>query len=316
MTRYACGIALVGVITATVSWGSFKPAAAPTETKPATARSINTTDQLKTAVKRLRPLQVPLGKPQPGDWLAEHKEDGQTFEQFLVRRPTPAPSELTALYIQPIGDFGKTQQELIATTARCLGLFYGRPAKVLPTIGLAAIPQDAQRINDNTRETQILSTYVLDTVLKPKRPRDALAVLALSAEDLWPGKGWNYVFGQASLSERVGVWSIKRFGDPDESPEAFQLCQARTLGTALHETGHMLGISHCKAWRCGMNGSNSLEEGDRSPLHFCAECQPKVWWYCNVEPRKHVVGMIEFAKAQRLSESAEYWERALEALKK
>ncbi|MDB5339228.1 MAG: hypothetical protein JWN70_4847 [Planctomycetaceae bacterium] len=315
MTRYAGFIALAGMITGAALWASLKPKVAPIEAKPAAARSINTVERLKDTVKRLRPLQTPLGKPQPGDWLAEHKEDGQTFEQYLVRRPSPAPGELTTLYIQPIGDFGKTQQVIVATTARCLGLFYSRPVKMLPSIGLEAIPQDAQRINDDTRETQILTTYILDKVLKPKRPSDALAVLALSAEDLWPGKGWNYVFGQASLSERVGVWSIKRFGNPDESPEAFQLCEARTLGTALHETGHMLGISHCTAWQCGMNGSNSLEESDRGWLHFCAECQPKVWWYCNVEPQKHLAGMVEFAKTQKLDESAQYWQRALEALK-
>jgi archaemetzincin len=314
VTRYGWIIAWCGAFSTALAWALCKPAVVQTEDKLTSVSAVTTIGQLKSAVVRLRPFQVSLDKPRPGDWLAEHTEDGQTFEQFLVRRPAPAPQELTTLYIQPIGNFGKTQQRLIATTSRCLGLFYGRPVKLLPTIGLQAIPLEARRINDMTQEPQILSTYVLNTVLKPKRPKDALAVLALSAEDLWPGRGWNYVFGQASLSERVGVWSIKRFGDPDASPAAFELCQARTLGTALHETGHMLGISHCTAWRCGMNGSNSLEEGDRSPLHFCAECQPKVWWSCNVEPQKHLAALIEFSSERKLAASTQYWQRALKAL--
>ncbi len=39
-------------------------------------------------------------------------------------------------------------------------------------------------------------------------------MLALTTSDLWPGEGWNFVFGQASLSERVGVWSLHRLGNP------------------------------------------------------------------------------------------------------
>ena len=273
-----------------------------------------TVGALKDSVVRLRPLQQPLGKPQRGEWLAEHKENGQTFAQFIEQHPASTARELSTLYIQPIGEFGKTQSRLVATTARCLELFYGRPVKTLPTISLNTIPEDARRINSNTQRTQILSTYVLDTVLKPKRPRDALAVLALSAEDLWPGKGWNYVFGQASLSERVGVWSIQRFGNPDASPEAYRLCLDRTLGTALHETGHMLGIPHCTAWKCCMNGHNSLEESDRGPLYFCAECQPKVWWSCALDPEQHLAKMAAFARAEKLDMAADYWVNAKKAI--
>jgi hypothetical protein len=33
-------------------------------------------------------------------------------------------------------------------------------------------------------------------------PADALAYLALTASDLWPGEGWNFVFGR-DLPARV-----------------------------------------------------------------------------------------------------------------
>jgi archaemetzincin len=61
----------------------------------------------------------------------------------------------------------------------------------------------------------VLSTYILREVLEPERPADALAYLALTASDLWPRKGWNFVFGQANLRKRVGVWSLYRNGDPE-----------------------------------------------------------------------------------------------------
>lgn len=308
------GLLVLGVTYAlSLAWGGAPPKA-PVERKAQPV--VNTLDDLRAAVVKLKPLQIPLGKPLRGDWLTEHKEPGQTFEQFVKRYPEPTSAGLSTLYLQPIGDFGATQQKLVDTTARCLELFYGRPVKTLPTISLKEIPEDARRINQQTQQTQILSTYVLDKVLKPHRPNDALAVLALCAEDLWPGKNWNYVFGQASLSERVGVWSIQRFGDPDESRAAYQLCLERTLGTALHETGHMLGIPHCTADKCGMNGSNSLPESDRTPLHFCAECQPKVWWTCNLTAKKHLEELIKFAQTHELTASEDHWQKSLDALKR
>jgi hypothetical protein len=64
------------------------------------------------------------------------------------------------------------------------------------------------------------------------------------------------VFGQASLADRVGVWSIYRNGEIDGDETERRKFLRRTLKTALHETGHMLGIPHCIAFECGMNGSN------------------------------------------------------------
>lgn len=270
--------------------------------------------QLKKMAGQLESLQQPLCKPQDGDWLAEHSEDGQTFSQFLEDRPIPIAKELTTFYLQPIGQFSKTQQKLLDDTALALELFYGRKVVVLTTIGMTAIPAHARRINSGTRELQVLSTYVLNEVLKPNRPKDAIAVLALTAPDLWPGKGWNFVFGQASLTERVGVWSIARFGNPDASPESYTLCLERMLGTALHESGHMLGIHHCTAWNCCMNGSNNLEEGDRHPLWFCAECQPKVWWSCGLTPAEQIARMAKFAEGRKLKSAAEHWKAVEKAI--
>ena len=40
---------------------------------------------------------------------------------------------------------------------------------------------------------QIQTGYVLREVLAPRRPPDALALLGLTAVDLFPGPGWNFV---------------------------------------------------------------------------------------------------------------------------
>ena len=113
------------------------------------------------------------------------------------------------------------------------------------------------------RRDQILTTWVLDQLAR-QRPDDALALIALTAVDLYPDPSWNFVFGQASLTERVGVWSLWRNGTPG-SAEYLR----RTIMTAAHELTHMLGVQHCTAWECLMNGSNHQAEKDARPLALC-----------------------------------------------
>jgi archaemetzincin len=154
---------------------------------------------------------------------------------------------------------------------------------------------------------------LLNEVLERRRPKDAVALLGLTASDLWPGEGWNFVFGQASLTARVGVWSIHRNGDPEKSPADQALFLRRTLKTAVHETGHMLGFPHCIAYECGMNGSNHLAESDRQPIEFCPECVAKLWWTCGADPKRRLASLIEFGESH-LQNELKLWQASLERL--
>ena len=136
-------------------------------------------------------------------------------------------------------------------------------------------------------------------------------MLCLTPSDLWPGRGWNFVFGQASLAARVGVWSIHRFGDPERE---FHRCLVRTLKTAAHETGHMFSIVHCTAYECLMCGSNNLGESDRRPLWFCPECVSKVHWACDANPQERFWKLARFCEDNQLQAEAEFFRNSLEAM--
>ena len=155
-------------------------------------------------------------------------------------------------------------------------------------------------------DKQILTTHVLDHVLAPECPEDALAYLAFTSSDLWPGENWNFVFGQAKLRQRLGVWSIYRNGDPSKDEDASRLCLRRTLATATHETGLILTIKHCTSFQCGMNGSNNLAESDRQPLHFCPVCLRKVCWNLRVEPVEYLTSMENFCRRENLTDEADW----------
>jgi archaemetzincin len=263
---------------------------------------------LRAAADRLRPLYSPSPKT---DWIERHPEErGQTFEQYIASRPNRPSAKRNTLYIQPLGEFTAIQDKAVAATASYLGLFYGLPVQRLPNLPLDDVPAYARRVHPRWGDKQILCAYVLDRVVK-RRPENAVAVLALTTIDLWPGEDWNFVFGQASLEDRVGVWSLYRYGDPQEE---YPLYLRRTLKVAVHETGHMLGMLHCTAYRCGMNGANNRPEMDATPLAFCPECAAKTWWACNLQPSAWHRGLIKFSVQENLSDEADFWRKALETL--
>jgi len=293
-----------------VSLAVFATAVIAQDDKRAPAPSL---EALRESAEKLRPLMQKKTEPRAGDWLAEHEEQGQTFDQYRKSRPNRPTAKRTTLYIQPIGDFTKAQQQLVKETGELMGIVFGVPVKTLDPLADAAIPDSARRTHPTWGGKQFLSTYILDEVLLPQRPVDAVAVLGLTATDLFPEPSWNFVFGQASLRDRVGVWSLARYGDP-EKERATVL--RRTLQVATHETGHMFGIEHCTMHECGMNGSNNMAESDRAPLAFCSECELKLWWACKLDPLPRYEKLADFAKRNGLADAEAEWRRRIEALEK
>lgn len=227
-------------------------------------------DTLEKMMEKLRPLHKKLNKPGPGDWLSIHREQGQTFREYLRCRPVTPRGERSVIYVQPLGDFTRTQRLIVTLTADFMARYFNVPVKIKEDLPLSLIPAKARRTHPTWGMKQILSTYVLGSVLKPRLSGDAAAYNAFTSSDLWPGRGWNFVFGQASIRERVGVWSIYRNGDPDKNPADFRFCLLRTMKTATHETGHMFSMLHCILYQCNMCGSNHREESDRRPIFLCS----------------------------------------------
>ena len=264
---------------------------------------------------KLLPLQTRLAKPRPGEWLAEHSEPGQTYQQYLRSRPVAPDKKRRAIYVQPLGDFTRTQRKIISLTAEYMHVYFDLPVKTQEDLPLKLIPASARRKHPSWGMNQILSTYVLDSVLAPRLPKDAMASIAFTASDLWPGEGWNFVFGQASLSDRVGVWSIYRNGDPEAGDEEFRLCLVRTLKVATHETGHMFSMQHCTLFECNMCGSNHLAESDRHPLWVCPHCMAKLCWATGADPQRQLERLAAFSKANGLKKEQEFYEKSLEAIR-
>ena len=175
-----------------------------------------------------------------GDWRKEHGalDLGQRFDDYVRTYKSVADPKRNVIYIRPLGDLTTPERKILELGAEYTGIWFQLPVHVGDDLPIASIPEEAKR-RTSRGTTQILTMYVLNDLLKPQLPKDAAALVAVTATDLWPGQGWNFVYGQAETHERVGVWSIHRFGDPAESDEAFRLALRRTLKTMTHETGHL-----------------------------------------------------------------------------
>ena len=256
----------------------------------------------------LSPLFSKLPAPQPEDWLAKHAEEGQSFARFVFEMPERLNDRYRRIGLVPLGDLTDTQLRLLADTAEFLERFYGFQVETLRPVSLADLPENAQRVRDSG-ERQLRTGHFLNHVLPPLCQDDMAAVVALTNVDVWDGN-YRWLFGQGSHPQRACVCSVARFGDVDSGAVDYATCLRRTVGLAVHETGHVFGMPHCIAWSCRMNGSNSLDESDRRPLEYCPECLPKIWWTCDIDPARRFSRLLEFAREHHLHAEEKLWQEA------
>lgn len=220
----------------------------------------------------------PLPMPGENDWLALYPEPAQTFLQFVQSKPNkPKPPE-NVIYFQPLDAFAgrdPDELEILKTFAEAyfqLSVVMQQPIDVRQ-YGIT------ERKNPNAGQRQLLTTDIMK-LLRRGLPSDAYCRLGITTIDLYPQPSWNFVFGQAYLKERTGVYSFARYA-PEfygqaAKPDDDKLALLRSFKVLAHETGHMFGVEHCIYLLCLMNGSNHLEETDNSPLHFCPVCLRKL----------------------------------------
>ncbi len=254
-------------------------------------------------------LYASLGKPQPGEWLASHQEDGQNVADFRKSSPNIPSRTRKVLYLLPLGKFpadGRTPS--LDSLREYLSVYFQMEAKLAPAVTEAA-PGAKRRINPGSGKPQLLSTDILKW-LAGRLPSDAYCVLAVTMTDLFPEESWNFVFGQASLSRRVGVFSLARndpafssMEDPGLDPGVTRsLLLRRACITLSHETGHMFGWSHCCYYKCLMGGSNSLAESDRAPAGLCPVCLQKLHFSRPFDPVARQKGLLVFYQKHGMEE--------------
>lgn len=87
-----------------------------------------------------------------------------------------------------------------------------------------------------------------------------------------------FVFGEAQLGGRFGIVSTFRLRNQFYGlPANDAMLGDRTVKEAVHETGHLFGLVHCRSFDCVMRSSTYVEEIDLKPPTICPSCNSNVF---------------------------------------
>jgi archaemetzincin len=211
---------------------------------------------LSTALAGAAPPEAGFAKlsaPQAGDWRVQFPEPEQSFEEYKRRSGRALPFGKRTIRLLPFGE------ERDGDPQRLSGLKDFLAAYFMTRVELderRSVPDDVPRRSMRGFGKQILADKALKLVSR-RLPDRTVARLALCSDDLYaklPGRfAWRY-----------------RGEPPDATP------RKRLFKLAAHELGHVFGLAHCQTYHCLMNGSNSLKESDRAPVHLCPDCLKKL----------------------------------------
>ncbi|XP_072098710.1 archaemetzincin-2 isoform X1 [Mobula birostris] len=284
----------------------------------------------------------PIELQSKSDWICSHPEPKQDFYTFYSNphRKTPVPGK-NVIYIQIIGSFGDSE----ATTNMyihwlkeyCEAFFFGLKVEFQEPI-LVSHTGCMFRMNKYSENLQIHTGGILK-YLKKRKPKDAFCIVGITMIDLYPEDSWNFVFGQASLTEGIGIFSFARYDDEfytinykgklkgkqpvvpsdysvfDEyyTPSITSELLLRSCKTLTHEIGHIFGLQHCQWLQCVMQGSNHLDESDRRPIDLCPICLRKLQCAVNFDIKERCKALLRWIEED--SESIVVSHKPTEAFK-
>ncbi|SHL98969.1 archaemetzincin [Chitinophaga sp. CF418] len=255
---------------------------------------------------------IALAAPQEGDWRYSHKEKIQDLKAYKKCNPVRQGANHSTIYLMPVGDFTLLQQTALRQVREYVEIFFQMRTVLLSAIADSAITAVPSRGHDG--HTQLLAPYLLDSLLKDKCPSDGIALMAISAKDLYPKNDWNYVFGLASYTKRIGVSSIYRLQDGHLDTANYKNCLRRLANISSHEIGHMFSLHHCLYASCVMNGTNGLVETDRNPLRLCSDCQKKLFWNIAYDNKRRLKQLGDFCKKNGLQRDWQILKADLDAI--
>jgi len=194
-----------------------------------------------TDVEKIRSLYKLKAEPKPGDWLSLHEEKYYDLETYKNLAPSRPDSGRRIIYIYKLGETTRAEDSLLNITFKYLEHMFHLQTQIAQTFPISCVPDSMKRTMHDSIIIQICSRFILDTLVSLPLPKDAAAAICFTKYDLYPGPNWNFVFGQAYIKRRVGVWSFNRYGNANNKEE-FEWVLRRTLKVASHETGHVFSI--------------------------------------------------------------------------
>lgn len=133
----------------------------------------------------------------------------------------------------------------------------------------SARPMDVLASALDEERGQVDARKGLELLFRDRAP-DALIELDLTHRDIFE-QGKPFVFGLASLSDRIAIISTARLRTGDDRDFADRLTKL-----VMHEAGHTFGLHHHDADACVMRRDPSVASLDDAPTTPCQRCRQRL----------------------------------------
>jgi len=162
---------------------------------------------------------------------------------------------------------GQIDQVAVAVVAANLQALLDLTAEIAPA---QPLPEQARLKARDQYDASLIIKALRSDSTGPERPPPL--VIGLIPSDLCLPL-LTYVLGEAELGGRAAVVSLFRLAGPGPDQTPRHLVYERLVKVALHETGHLLGLTHCRVPVCLMNFSPSASRLDELSLELCPVCR-------------------------------------------
>ena len=160
------------------------------------------------------------------------------------------------LQLVPVGPVqGVFLKELEAPIAQVLG--------VTAYVGKALLAQPAFAFNKD--RNQYHTTAIMRRLLTIKDVGTPL-IIGIAEVDLFVPDS-PFVYGEADRESHAAVMSLWRLRAEGEA------WKRRTFVEAVHQAGHLVGLSYCEDARCAMYLATTITDAERRQLHLCNNCR-------------------------------------------
>jgi archaemetzincin len=158
---------------------------------------------------------------------------------------------------------GEVARALLVDAGAELARVFGVAASALP-------PQDRPRYAYNESRGQYHSAAILRRLSQLKG--GDVPVLGLTDVDLFVPDA-AFVFGDADRDAHAAIVSTARLRHGEGHDVEPERLRRRVLVEAVHELGHLLGLSHCADSHCAMYLSHRPSDADRKGPGLCHQCR-------------------------------------------
>ena len=140
-------------------------------------------------------LFTPKAAPRPGEWMAEHPEPEQSFQQYVAAQPIRPTRARHTIILAPLGPMEAAEQARLDALREFLALYYTLPVRIGPALGLDGVTR-----RDDPRWILIVGLAVFGAGYALVRYRDAI------------GNATGYFARGTYVSARTPGWLLLPFG--------------------------------------------------------------------------------------------------------